>query len=131
MEPEFESIGNATKPCVYCLVYKGKVMYVGQSAKPFARFHQHTITKKSMMTPFGPRVVKKIPFDDVWIRPCMSCDMDALEVRLIQKYRPQFNIKHNEDLVEKVDFKELIRSLVPAKASVTVHPTIGHINRRI
>jgi len=133
MEPEYESLANGLRPCVYCLVYKGKVMYVGQSSQPLSRFYQHVKTKKMMKTPFGPRVVKAIPFDDMWVKPCMAWEIDAEEIRLIHKYRPKFNVKHNEDDVdvEKIDFKALVQSLAPDKFD-RVHPyVVGKINRRI
>lgn len=130
MEIGYESVGIGLKASVYLLVYKGQVMYVGQSAKPLARFYSHLHTKKAIKTVFGNRMGYKIPFDDIWIKNCFTIDLDAEEKRLIQKYRPKYNIEHNDDPKTRIDFKELVRSMVP-QINIHCHPTIGHIERRI
>lgn len=131
MEPGFENISSVLYMAVYILTYKGKVTYVGQSATPFKRFAQHKITNKSVMTPFGPRMSGKIPFDNIWLKSCRQDEANQLEEELIQKYRPAYNIKHNKDVRETFDIKALLASIVPGKVPTTDHPTIGKINRRI
>ena len=129
MELGFESIGVGLSAGIYMLVYKGRVMYIGQSKIMLTRVHQHRHTKKSQMTPFGPKLLSKIPFDDVWVKRCHLSQADELEKDLIEKYKPIHNIKHNPrtEIYESFDIKALVRSLVPIKPREAYEP----IDRRI
>lgn len=129
MEPGYESFAELLRVCVYCLVYKGKVMYVGQSKQPLIRFYTHLKTKKSMVTPFGTRKVTTIPFDDIWMKQLFSVDADAEEKRLIQKYLPKYNIRDKREATIDIDMKALVKSLIPS--SNGVHPTQPRIERRL
>jgi hypothetical protein len=129
VEVGFHSLGVALRSAVYMLVYKGKVMYVGQSTQPLVRVYSHIRSKKMKQTTFGPRMLRTIPFDDIWLRPCAVSELNEVEKGLILKYRPQFNTKHNDGPQVRIDLKELVRTLAPTRGKF--HPTIGHIERRI
>ena len=65
IESEFYSVGELLRSAVYMLVYKGKVMYIGQSTQPLIRLYAHMKTKKAQRTTFGTRIIRTIPFDDI------------------------------------------------------------------
>lgn len=61
---------------VYFLLRDGEVIYIGQ-------------TKKWLSRPFSH--INK-PFDEVRILECEPEDLDALEMQMIAKYKPTFNV---------------------------------------
>lgn len=77
---------------VYLLLYKGEVVYVGQSTKLHARIGGHIGTKgKRPRQMLSPRALPTIRFDQVLAMPCMLSDLDRIETELIKKYLPKYN----------------------------------------
>lgn len=78
---------------VYALVYRREVVYVGQSRRPLARLDAHAVgrSRVGFRKNGGPKVGFR--FDQVFIRPCMLAELDALETEMIAKYRPKHNQK--------------------------------------
>lgn len=103
MEIEGFSDVTAILRCgVYILVHHGRVVYVGQSKTMLNRLYQHrTLWGSRTRKKVGDYVpIKGVPYDEVLVRPCAVEKLDALERELIDRYRPQYNIKHKH--VEKV-----------------------------
>lgn len=68
----------APKVCgIYFLIYKGSVVYVGQSIHIWSRISQHTAARKS--------------FDRVAFLPCNKEHLDVLESLYIHILRPELN----------------------------------------
>src|SRR5882762_7478218 len=80
---------------VYALLRRGEVVYVGKSKKLWIRLYNHCNNRgKVLYLPPGYTTPKKgIQFDDIWVWPCMLGQLDSLEVCLIQKYVPKYNVK--------------------------------------
>jgi hypothetical protein len=124
----FIEVGGLLTAAVYALMSRGVVVYIGQSTIPLIRIMQHRlrsgerIGKRKM-----GRGIERFPFDRIMIRTCTLNEINKLEREMIVKYQPKYNIHHR---YEKVNFRALIRTLVPVSDPNT-HPYIGKINRRI
>jgi predicted GIY-YIG superfamily endonuclease len=124
----FVEVSDLLSVAVYALVHKGKVVYIGQSAMPLVRIFQHKLKAgERIYYRRHVRGVERFPFDQIYIRTCTPRQVDALEREMVVKYQPKHNIALK---FEKVDFKALVRSMVP-KMDANVHPVIGKIERRI
>lgn len=80
---------------VYALGFKGSVVYVGKSTKPFARLasHLNLLAKQRK----GIRIdsqggIKAVYFDAVHFRGCMLSEIDDLERLMIRHYQPKHNV---------------------------------------
>jgi hypothetical protein len=86
----FADLSLGLKCGCYVLEYRGIVVYVGKSVRPFARLAQHlNAYKRSRLGKAGK--VKGILFDRVWFKGCMLGELDDLERSLIAKWRPRYN----------------------------------------
>jgi excinuclease UvrABC nuclease subunit len=107
------------QPAVYALLYKGVVFYIGKTKSPALRISQHKYNKKMMPTAFKSVLGKGFPIDEVWLRPCSATELDVIEVEMIKKYRPKYNIKHNEDeLIDPERLLEFMATLKPKTAPI-------------
>lgn len=90
----FADVSGLLTCAVYALAKDGAVVYVGQSKKPIARIaaHRSNWGRKSAPT-WMPASCRGILFDQVFIRPCRSEDLNALEVEMINLYKPRYNIR--------------------------------------
>lgn len=87
MSDGFTPCGQLLRSGVYALVYKKDVVYVGKAKVLLARLMQH----KNNYTNRRKRPAASIPFDDFWVRPCHTVDLDRLEAEMIAKYQPKYN----------------------------------------
>lgn len=79
---------------VYALAREGAVVYVGQSKKMLSRIAAHRSNWGRKSTPsWMPASCRGILFDQVFIRPCRVEELNALEVEMINLYKPRYNIK--------------------------------------
>ena len=79
---------------VYALCKRGGVIYVGKSKSLYARIYTHKHfanrgAKGKAVPAWLP--VKGIQFDQVFIRPCTLEELDELESRMINLYKPRYN----------------------------------------
>ncbi len=72
----FKNVSLLLSPGVYILCYRGKVVYIGQSDKPFQRIGHH-----------GPNY----KFDQVFFRRCKADELLALERMLTRRFKPETN----------------------------------------
>lgn len=82
------------KAGVYALVKNGVVIYVGKSKSVYQRIYTHRhLAKRAKQGKTIPDWLptKGFVFDQVYIRPCTVDELDALEVEMINKYKPRYN----------------------------------------
>jgi len=97
---DFIDISKLLHCGVYCLLRKEEVVYVGRSKKPLARIGRHVENRNRPMGEnpgfgyVGPRHAGKgISFDGIWFIPCMLGQLDTVELAMIRKYQPRYNIR--------------------------------------
>lgn len=80
---------------VYALVYKGRVVYIGQAKQVLKRIYEHRAQWAAARRgkPYKYTTVRGILFDDVWVQPCHPDRIDELEKKMIQLYKPKFNVQ--------------------------------------
>lgn len=79
---------------VYALARDGTVIYVGQSKKMLGRISAHRSNWGRKSTPaWLPASCRGMLFDQVFIRPCLVEQLDALEAEMINLYKPKYNVK--------------------------------------
>lgn len=96
MIEDFTAVSMKGGPCgVYALLRDGKVVYVGQSLNVFARVATHWNNLRRALR--GKRVSSGtwqdvvVNFNEVRFKRCSEGDLDAEELKLIQRYIPQHN----------------------------------------
>ena len=70
------SISELMPPCIYFLIERNELVYIGQSIDVIARLRQHQNDKK---------------FSAVYVLPVAAEDLDAVEAALIRRHRPPLN----------------------------------------
>jgi excinuclease UvrABC nuclease subunit len=115
--------GTALIHCgVYILAWRGEVVYVGQSKKLSARINTHVYSRgKHRQQRLDGRIVKGVVFDQVWFRACAAHELDDLELELIQRYKPRYNIKGKEPPVPLSEFPIPVLSTM---AAATPRPSV-------
>jgi len=101
---------------VYALVRKGVVVYIGQSKMLCNRLynHCHNRGKKPTKKPwYGTAVYNGVMFDAIWVRPCMLAELSLLEVQMIRKYQPKYNVNHKERPKPDISLEALLATMPP------------------
>ena len=80
---------------VYLLLWRGEVVYVGQSIKLHSRVSNHIHGQSKRQVKLSGKTIRGAVFDQILVMPCALSDVDRIERELIQKYQPKHNIKHN------------------------------------
>jgi excinuclease UvrABC nuclease subunit len=102
----FADVTAIRRSGVYVLLSRGEVVYVGQSVKLYARLATHIVRRGKDR---GKRSrVPSIRFDQIWVRHCEVEELDEVEADLIERYRPEYNVRG----VPKVPLDVLIQGLV-------------------
>jgi len=100
----------------YALVRKGEVVYVGMTRRLWVRLYAHCNARgKPLTQKVGQnRKGNGIGFDDIWVWPCMLGQLDVLEVHLIRKYTPKYNVKDKPVPILPIpdDIKALLANVV-------------------
>jgi len=105
----FIDVSIILSSAVYALLYRGRVQYIGISKNPLRRIPNHYPAKDGKRhTPNG--TLLGFLFDQIMIMPCKYVDLEAKEIEMIQKYHPEFNVKHRAKV--KVDVSNLIGHLL-------------------
>lgn len=109
---------------VYALVRRGTVVYVGKSKKLWIRLYAHCNARGKMLPlPVGYNTQKRgVNFDDIWVWPCMLGQLDTLEVHLIRKYVPKYNVKDKPNPV--IPIPEDIRAILKQMITITGLPPL-------
>lgn len=113
----FVNFGGARCCAVYALLARGEVIYVGQSKNVYCRIAQHVVRRDGPKYS-APRVtgaVKsvKYDFDQVFVRFCAKEELDKLELELIDKFNPKYNVigRRQVEGIPRVNIRELTEKL--------------------
>lgn len=95
----FEDISILLGSGVYALCQGEVVVYIGKASILVTRIYDHklNLTRKQMGKTLrlnGPNPVRVVPFNRVMVCPCSKGEMSELEMQLILRFNPQFNIQH-------------------------------------
>lgn len=118
----FFDVSEILRCGVYALLYRGVVVYVGQSRRMLTRVYTHRNLWGKKRVPEVIAKARGINFDEVWVRPCRPDLLDELEKELIQKYRPRHNVHFKAGAEMPKAIREMIRLAAPVGSQV--------INRR-
>lgn len=116
---------------VYALVRRGVVVYIGKSKSVGERTQSHIrLRRKSAIKRtglFSNQMIAGIQFDEIWVRRCMLGELDALEIAMIKKYQPKYNMRHNPARQPPpIELGELLKELI-----VSGSPVEAPIRRRV
>lgn len=99
---------------IYALISRGEVVYVGQSKNVYHRLGQHFTTRRrnrggNGSTKIGSTYANVVlfDFDEVLLRYCYLDELDRIELDVIERYRPRFNVA--------------IRPVMPAGIKLNLH----------
>jgi hypothetical protein len=122
-------VSAVLKSGIYILCAKGKVVYVGQSKCMLVRAYSHRNTRNNKSLPKAVQA-KGIAYDEIHIRPCHPDQIDALEIELINKYKPVFNTQRKTSLPVGSPFTLNVGG-IDLLVNAGSHPTLPRIERRI
>lgn len=91
----FVDISATLRSGVYLLCHRGVVIYIGQSKTMLGRIYTHRSMwgRKARANAPDWITAKGILFDEVHVCPCPTDKLDALELAMINLYKPKFNIR--------------------------------------
>jgi hypothetical protein len=98
---------------VYMLVWRGRVVYVGQSISVLGRIAKHRsnyerfLKGKPIPTSGSPNEWRVIKFDKALVHFCQRADLDRLERELIMTHKPELNIMLRNRSPIKIDLGAL------------------------
>lgn len=124
----FLDVSTMLHCCVYALLQRDVVVYIGKTKQPLTRLYSHAHAR-GKLEPWkaGYTTRKKgFKFDGIWIRPCMLAQLDQLEVDMIRKYQPKYNVRMRE-APPPLDLSELLKEIVPMRGP----PVEAPIRRRV
>jgi len=98
---------------VYLMLWKGEVVYVGQSIKLHSRVSNHIHGQSKRQVKLSGRTIRGAVFDRILVMPCALADLDRVEKELIEKYQPKHNIKHNPKPTMSLDMLIDLMPLYP------------------
>ena len=92
--PGFVNVSQVLRSGIYALVYRGEVVYIGQSRAMIVRVYSHRSNARRATPAWMP--IKGVVFDEVHVMPCPLDKLDELEYDLINLYKPRgnTNLKH-------------------------------------
>ena len=130
--PGFQDISRVLGVGVYALAHRGTVVYVGKSKSLYQRIYAHKNLwnqgKRGRPQPsWMPPSAKGMLFDEVHICHCTLEEVDALEVRMIERFRPKHNIVHQP----RTQVPEALRLLVNGVALTVNAHTQPKFERRV
>jgi excinuclease UvrABC nuclease subunit len=112
--------GWLLRPCVYLLIWKETVVYVGQSRKPLSRLYTHASAARGAKGPAWLRA-RAVRFDGIRIYTCNAEDLLDVEAQLIAEYKPRYNIHHNDQRTVRVQRSRVRPPKIPVTLVVRGH----------
>jgi hypothetical protein len=121
---------------VYLLLFKGTVLYVGKSLNVYHRIGQHISGmrryKKGLRPAKGKEEVPLIEFDQIKVKWVPIWQLDAEEIKLIQRYLPEKNTLMNRTFIDVSDLPKVAKLIAdaPRVTSLLHGNTLGSVRRR-
>jgi hypothetical protein len=115
-EEGFVNISPLLHCAVYALVYRRVVVYIGQSKTPSERIRTHIRQRKGGVKKSGlysNRITVGFKFDEVWLRPCMLSELDNVEIAMIKKFQPKYNVKHKDVVRPEISLEQILATMPP------------------
>jgi hypothetical protein len=105
----FIEVSEVLRSGVYALLLKGEVVYVGKSKCMLSRIEAHRGLFRRRAPSWMP--IKGVQFDQAYVRPCPVAMLDALELEMINLYKPKLNerLKNNEKV--KLEINALVAQM--------------------
>lgn len=88
----FTDVTGLLRSGVYALLWRGTVVYVGQSKRLLERLYTHRQATARKLPSWHS--VRRVQFDEMQFCPCAPDRLDELEREMINRYRPRHNIHH-------------------------------------
>ena len=85
--------------CIYFLKMNDEIVYIGKTVNIFKRLSSHVQERKKI-------------FNNIDILVCDKSEMDALEIELIKKHKPKYNIVNNSDNNAELTQRRIISSSI-------------------
>ncbi len=120
---------------VYVLILKGTVLYVGKSLNIFHRIGQHVTAMRRHAKGKRPYKGKDelpfIPFDKIMVKWVPIHQIDAEEMKLIQRFLPEHNELLKRTFIDVSDLPKVAKLIREAPAMVALqHGAKAGIVRR-
>lgn len=128
VEAGFIDVSQVLRGGVYLLAHQGVVVYVGKAQVMLGRIYSHRVKwgTKSRKPITAAIPAKGMLFDQVFVRPCSSAEIDELEARLVDQYRPRYNTQLK--FCVPPELTDLVARIVARGGAVVAPPS--RINRR-
>lgn len=133
----FEAFGRPkTGTGVYLLISQGIVLYVGKSLNIFHRIGQHVIAmrrhQKGKRPYKGKDELPFIEFDEVRVKWVPIAQIDAEEMKLIQRFLPEKNELMKRTYIDVSDLPKVAKLIADAvpKVSLRHGAADGTVRRR-
>ena len=104
---------------IYALLNRGELVYIKRSPNVWSALASHFRTRRrkringTTMLGYRWSDAKEFEFDELLIRYCYLDELEAIELDLIERYRPEFNVKirpvYHSGM--KIDYAELMALL--------------------
>lgn len=108
----FVEVSPVLKSGVYALCLRDEVVYVGKSKCMLTRIEAHRGLFRRKAPAWMP--IKGVQFDKVFIRPCPLAMLDALEVEMINLYKPKLNERLKTNAKVRLEIEALVADIAPA-----------------
>lgn len=131
-EPGFIDAGYLLHCGVYMLLRRREVVYVGQSKSLHRRLGEHINRrgkKPARTSYYGTSEYAGMMFDDILVRPCMLGDLTEIEIAMIRKYQPKYNVK-GKKLKPDISIEELIQLMPMPAIAEALQPKPVPVYRR-
>lgn len=123
---------------VYLLILKGEVLYVGKSLNIYHRIGQHVSGmrryKKGLRPPKGKEEVPLIEFDRIMVKWVPIHQIDAEEMKLIQRFLPEHNELLKRTFIDVSNIPSVAKLIADAPPRVSLMhgnaPGNGSVRRR-
>lgn len=132
----FEALGRPQPGTgVYVLMLKGVVIYVGKSLNIFHRLGQHIIAmrrhKKGKRPYKGKEELPFIEFDEIRVKWVPIAQIDAEEMKLIQRFLPERNDLMKRTFIDVSNIPSVAKLIAAATPRVSLrHGAAEGIVRR-
>ena len=129
----FDDVSTLLRSGIYALAKRGTIIYIGKSKSLYARIYAHRnlanrAARGQRPPAWFPASLRGIVFDQVFIRYVHIDQLDSEESRLINLYKPKFNISLKNNLRPALPATLEINGIV-LQMNAPPRPQIGNLRR--